>query len=1052
MSTVETQLAKRLSDTPEVKLGQNAEALVTRLHLACVDAPKVDWQPAQAWRKDFVFYRLRTWTVCDVDDLSDFFGTKMQALLTMVHALRRAFCYGLESDGKGPVSLLLGISRNEEDDAGDENIRTLLEGALPGVELEHCEVEEVFGSDALGRPEAGWLGGTPVAKVDGTFRHRDLAALMRCLNGRRYAILIACKPLPMEDLQTLFEETLNVRDVAFACSKQTLSKQMGAAETQGKSSTHSETKGESWTKTTGWSGGSGGSPIGMVLGGVSGGPIGVGAGLLFSLSASYTSSEAKGGFTSTTDSQTTSFSQTVSENAGVSVEVRNGLAMELEELANTTLTRLKSGRGIGMWRTCVTFSADTPATRDLIKGTLHGLFASDSPTALPPFGGRLSSPQGTAAVVPKGFFETDTDTPCASLLTSEELCALCTVPAENTVGFEVRRERLYALSHAMGPGIRPIGLVCEYNRPLKHANFGLSNDDLNKHTLVCGITGCGKTNTVKRLLAAAEVPFLVIEPAKKEYRNLKDVKVYTFGRPELLSPRFNPFYILPGISPQQHIDALKELFSAAFGFYGPMPYIFEHCLNIIYVKKGWDLELGLHRDYLSLYGVDYNADNQEKFAAQKIYPFLCPTMEDLKEEIASYINELTYEGEVKGNIEGALKARIDSLCVGAKGYLFNTSETLDFKTEVLQNKAVFELEGLVDDADKAFALGLVVILVNECRQVEKELDDKERLRHLLVIEEAHRLLAATPPGDSELLGNPKGKAVEYFTDMVAEMRAYGQGVIIAEQIPCKLAPEVIKNTSTKITHRLVAKDDQEALANAMGVRPEDAIHLGTLRVGHALCHKEGMAQPVTVEINRADAEERRTDDVLLTDEHKQANLCAIGKTRLLAKYAEPLRKLAGKTLVSLMALNDSDTDRKALTIGFNRECRAFEQEVGIDVAFQGIRGETRRRCVRKALFETVVERLLTAPFRGPGYPLPSDDLLKALQTFLTEGDTCDVTKHLRDFYLVEDLVGQAALIVRTDLGETPPRGRWAHRVDEWLVAPERSDRLVELVRKLYGKE
>lgn len=1050
MSTVEIQSAKSTVDTPEQMLGQCAETLVTRLHLACVDAPKVDWQPAPVWRKDFVFYRLRTWTVCDVDDLSDFFGTKMQALLTMVHALGRAFCYGLESDGKGPVSLVLGISHGVEDDTEGENIRTLLEGALPGVRLEHCK-EEVFGSDALGRLEAGWLGGTPVAKVDGAFRHRDLAALMRCLNGRRYAILVACKPLPMEDLQTLFQETLNVRDVAFACSKQTLSMQRGDAETWGKSFTHSETKGVSRSKTTGWSVGASGSPIGGVIGGAVGGPIGVGVGLLFSLFASKTSNTTTGESSSKTDSQTFSLSQTVSETAGVSMEARNGLAMELAELADATLSRLKAGRGIGMWRTCVTFSADTPATRDLIKGTLHGLFASDSPTALPPFGDALPAPRGAAAVVPKGFFEAGTDTPCTSLLTSEELCALCTVPAENTVGFEVRRERLYALSHAQEPNDHTIGRVCEYNRPLEHAYFGLSKDDLNKHTLVCGITGCGKTNTVKRLLAAAEVPFLVIEPAKKEYRNLKDVKVYTFGRPELLSPRINPFYILPGISPQQHIDALKELFSAAFGFYGPMPYIFERCLNAIYVKKGWDLELGLHRDYLSLYGVDYSAENQEKFVAQKVYPFLCPTMEDLKEEIASYINELTYEGEVKGNIEGALKARIDSLCVGAKGYLFNTSETLNFREDVLMRKTVFELEGLADDADKAFALGLVVILVNECRQVEKELDNKEEL-HLLVIEEAHRLLTATTTESGELLGNPKGKAVEYFTDMIAEMRAYGQGVIIAEQIPCKLAPEVIKNTSTKITHRLVAKDDQEALANAMGIRPEDAIYLGTLRVGHALCHKEGMAQPVSVKIDCADVEVRRLDGALLTDDRKQANLCAIGKARLLTKYAEPLRKLAGKTFVSLMVLNDSDTDRKALTIGFDRECRAFEQEVGDDAPLQGIRGETRRDRVREALFETMVERLLTAPFRGTGYPLPSDEFLKALQTFLKEGDTCDVAKHLREFYLVEDLVGQAALIVRTDLGETPPLGRWAHRVDEWLVAPERSDRLVELVRKLYGKE
>ena len=58
------------------------------------------------------------------------------------------------------------------------------------------------------------------------------------------------------------------------------------------------------------------------------------------------------------------------------------------------------------------------------------------------------------------------------------------------------------------------------------------------------------------------------------------------------------------------------------------------------------------------------------------------------------------------------------------------------------------------------------------------------------------------------------------------MRSYGQGVIVAEQIPAKLAPDVIKNSSNKIIHRVVAKDDQDIIANTIGVYPEDAIYLG----------------------------------------------------------------------------------------------------------------------------------------------------------------------------------------------------------------------------------
>jgi hypothetical protein len=131
---------------------------------------------------------------------------------------------------------------------------------------------------------------------------------------------------------------------------------------------------------------------------------------------------------------------------------------------------------------------------------------------------------------------------------------------------------------------------------------------------------------------------------------------------------------------------------------------------------------------------------------------------------------------------------------------------------------------------------------------------------LLVIEEAHRLLKNTSTESvSEDMGNPKGKAVEHFTNMIAEMRSYGQGVIVAEQIPSKLAPDVIKNSSNKIVQRLVAIDDQNIMANTIGIDSDDAMQLGALSTGKSLCHKEGMSKPVKVDIIP-------TSDIKVTDE------------------------------------------------------------------------------------------------------------------------------------------------------------------------------------------
>ena len=99
-----------------------------------------------------------------------------------------------------------------------------------------------------------------------------------------------------------------------------------------------------------------------------------------------------------------------------------------------------------------------------------------------------------------------------------------------------------------------------------------------------------------------------------------------------------------------------------------------------------------------------------------------------------------------------------------------------------------------------------------------------------------------------MIGNPKGKAVESFCNLIAEMRSYGQGVIVAEQIPTKIAPDVIKNTNTKIIHRLVSIDDQIAVGTGLGLEEQECRYLNQLSAGTALAHKEGMSKPVEISV------------------------------------------------------------------------------------------------------------------------------------------------------------------------------------------------------------
>ena len=121
------------------------------------------------------------------------------------------------------------------------------------------------------------------------------------------------------------------------------------------------------------------------------------------------------------------------------------------------------------------------------------------------------------------------------------------------------------------------------------------------------------------------------------------------------------------------------------------------------------------------------------------------------------------------------------------------------------------------------------------------------VEHILLIEEAHRLLKNIPAGSGEN-ADPRGAAVEYFCNMLAELRSKGQGFIIIDQIPSKLAPDLIKNTNLKIIHRTVDREDRELVGGAMHMTDEQTEYLSCLKQGVAAVYSEGDDRPKLIKI------------------------------------------------------------------------------------------------------------------------------------------------------------------------------------------------------------
>lgn len=835
---------KELFEEDTAVVAEQTAIFVQSMHPAYLvnskeNAMKLSYEHADAILDAFTFYRLTSCTAEKTDELFEQLSSKMEKFYTAIHSLGAPVVYGVISY-QGSTNLVIGIY----DQCYDASIlKGVLQGLLDDIELQPYAPN--FCQRPHGKKTVGLVSAVPSTKIGDDKQIFEIAPLLRSLNGQNYTLLFLSRPIEASLVEKKYGELISVRDQCFSVSKRNVSRQFGTShaegETEGETKTHTE--GESSTVTKGHNTG-----LSIII-------------------ASIGWNKSKSKTNQTSDAVAKSLSKTVTdtinENRGISSDVQNGFALELMDYADKAIERLRQGRSNGMWETVISYSADDGIVAGIIQACIAGELSRPAPDILPltsiKFMLNEKEADNNSLLIPKIVLGEEDVSPLCTAMTSEELGFISTPPTGIVPDFEIKQGKSYPLVTHDEIGVE-VGKLCDGQRVLENMTFSLSPADLAKHTFVCGITGSGKTTTVKNIIRHADVPFLVIESAKKEYRNIllegknekHGPKVYTLGKPEINCPRFNPFYIQCGVSPQMHIDYLKDLFNASFSFYGPMPYILEKCLQNIYINKGWNLTLGFHPLLANTENLAdfFEADFMEQRYKTKAHKYLFPTMQELKNEIERYIEtEMQYEGEVAGNIKTAIRARLEGLCSGSKGFMFNTLEYADMG-KILEENTVFELEGLADDADKAFCVGLLIIFINEYRQISHEIRPATSpLSHLLVIEEAHRLLKnVSVDRTTEDMGNPKGKAVEHFTNMIAEMRAYGQGVIVAEQIPSKLAPEVIKNSSNKIVQRLVASDDQSIIANTVGMSEKDAVYLGTLRTGYALCHKEGMSLPTVVKI------------------------------------------------------------------------------------------------------------------------------------------------------------------------------------------------------------
>ena len=422
--------------------------------------------------------------------------------------------------------------------------------------------------------------------------------------------------------------------------------------------------------------------------------------------------------------------------------------------------------------------------------------------------------------------------PFCTQLSSKQAATLLMLPSREMPGFFVNSPSFFDLANRNeihdGP-IIPLGdvLLTAYAEE-RVGEYSFPIQDFSRHALIVGATGGGKSNTVRSMLLTLSndrirLPFLVIESAKSEYWQLSGFSSFSnlcvMSLGEMSSPfRLNPFECTDKFSLQTHVDSLLSTFKAAFEMYTPMPFILEQAVYEVYADYGWDIATG---------------ENSRKIRQY-------PTLSDLYWQIPLTVEKTAYDKEIKDNVTGALQTRVRSLMIGGKGLMMNTRKSTSLD-KLLNLPVVLELESLGDDETKAFVMGLLMNRLYEFRRVESA-GYSRPFKHLLIIEEAHRLLKNVPQGQD----NSRAASVEFFCNMLSEIRSYGQGIMIADQSPVKLAQDSLRNTNLKIVHRIVDQDDRNAVGGAMHMEDSQKEALTVLHRGVAAVYSEGDNRPKLV--------------------------------------------------------------------------------------------------------------------------------------------------------------------------------------------------------------
>ena len=311
--------------------------------------------------------------------------------------------------------------------------------------------------------------------------------------------------------------------------------------------------------------------------------------------------------------------------------------------------------------------------------------------------------------------------------------------------------------------------------------------------LECGRSGAGKTTVLILILSNLihlNIPFWIFD-FKRDYRSMirSSNNIHVFNKGNF---RFNPLKPPKGTEPVQWASIFVDIFFQNFyqGAATSAKNIFLDVLLKLYDQKGH---------------ITFN-------------------------DVCNEFNRMLYDAKCPNNI----KESIRTIMVRLKPFNLIMGDAINgpgFDMEDLLNKQiVLELDGLMIE----YQTFLATLIFHWIFTYRLNLAERGDLKHLLLFDEAKRLFSLGIP----LIGQ-----------LVSQAREFGQGLILADQMPSCLDYATHANVYTTITLNLAASRDINAISSAMGLNSEQKQALNSIPLKTAIVKMAGRyTQPFQIHI------------------------------------------------------------------------------------------------------------------------------------------------------------------------------------------------------------